>query len=218
MRGVFITLEGIEGSGKSTQLDRLATRLRLHGYTVATTREPGGTAMGEKLRALLLDIRHTDLRPKTELFLYLAGRSQHLQTVLEPLLAKGVVILCDRFSDATMAYQGFGRRLKSPGFERIVRYAADGLQPDVTVLLDLDPRTALTRISGRGETNRLDRETLAFHTRVRSGYRTLARRFPRRIKVVNARPDQQRVAMAIERLILPRLRRLNSGRHGAGTP
>lgn len=206
MRGLLITLEGIEGSGKSTQLDRLATHLRLYGYPVATTREPGGTAMGEKLRALLLDIRHTDLRPKTELFLYLAGRSQHLQTVLEPLLAKGVIILCDRFSDATIAYQGLGRRLMSPEFERIVRYAADGLQPDLTVLLDLDPRTALARINGRGETNRLDRETLAFHTRVRNGYRALARRHPRRIKVVNARPDERRVAAAIERLVVPRLR------------
>jgi dTMP kinase len=208
MRGLFITLEGIEGSGKSTQLARLASRLRRNDYPVATTREPGGTTMGEKIRALLLDIRHTDLRPKAELFLYLAGRSQHLQSVIQPLLARGMIILCDRFSDATMAYQGFGRGLmKNPAFERMVRYAADDLQPDLTILLDLDPRTALARVSHRREINRLDRETLAFHTRVRRGYRALARRFPRRIILVNARPAEENVAAAVERAVMARLRR-----------
>jgi dTMP kinase len=164
--------------------------------------------MGEKIRALLLDIRHTDLRPKAELFLYLAGRSQHLQSVIQPLLARGMIILCDRFSDATMAYQGFGRGLmKNPAFERMVRYAADDLQPDLTILLDLDPRTALARVSHRREINRLDRETLAFHTRVRRGYRALARRFPRRIILVNARPAEENVAAAVERAVMARLRR-----------
>lgn len=208
MRGILITFEGIEGSGKSTQIRLLASRLRLKGYTVTTTREPGGTKMGDKIRELLLDVRHTDLLPKAELFLYLAGRSQHLHTIIRPQLATGTILLCDRFSDATIAYQGFGRRLMSAAFERIVRYAADGLQPDVTILLDLDPQTALARVSGRGETNRLDRETLAFHTRVRRGYRALARRFPRRIKIVDARLGEQAVADKIERLVLPRLNRV----------
>ena len=207
MRGLFITFEGIEGSGKTTQRALLASRLRLKGYTVSTTREPGGTVMGDKIRQLLLDVRHTDLLPKAELLLYLAGRSQHLHTIIRPQLAAGVILLCDRFSDATTAYQGFGRRLMSSEFKRIVRYAAEGLQPDVTILLDLDPHTALDRVSGRGATNRLDRETLAFHTRVRRGYRALASRFPRRIKIVNARPAPDVVAAEIERLIMPRLRR-----------
>lgn len=212
MRGLFITFEGIEGSGKSTQLERLASRLRLDGLPVTTTREPGGTEMGDKIRDLLLDLRSTALRPKAEFFLYLAGRSQHLETVIKPLLARGSIILCDRFSDATVAYQGHGRRLLSPVFSRMVDYAADHLQPDLTLLLDLDPRTALTRVGGRGEVNRLDRETLAFHTRVRRGYRELARRTPRRIMIVDAKPSEDEVAEQIARIVLPRLRRVANAR------
>jgi len=222
MRGLLITFEGIEGSGKSTQLDRLAVQLRQHLLPVVTareklhvrtTREPGGTEMGDKIRDLLLDLRSTALRPKAELFLYLAGRSQHLETIIQPLLAKGTIILCDRFSDATMAYQGFGRGLKNnPGFARAVRYAADGVQPDLTLLLDLDPRAALARVSDRGVVNRLDRETLAFHTRVRRGYRDLASRFPRRIKIIDARPAADIVAKQIEQVVLPSLRRFSASR------
>jgi dTMP kinase len=209
MRGLLITFEGIEGSGKSTQLARLASRLRLQRYAVDTTREPGGTIMGDKIRALLLDVRHTDLRPKAELLLYLAGRNQHLQTVIQPNLAKGMIILCDRFSDATIAYQGFGRGLKtSPDFQRIVRYATDGLQPDLTLLLDLDPRLGLARVASRGEINRLDKETFAFHSRVRRGYRDLARRFPRRIRMIDARPPEDVVADQIERCVRPLLKRM----------
>jgi len=208
MRGLLITFEGIEGSGKSTQLERLASRLRLDRLPVATTREPGGTEMGDKIRDLLLDLRNTALRPKAELFLYLAGRSQHLETVIQPLLAKGTIMLCDRFSDATIAYQGFGRGLgKNPDFARVVRYAADGLQPDLTLLLDLDPRIALTRVSNRGEVNRLDRETLAFHTRVRRGYLELAQHARRRISIIDATPPEDVVAEQIERTVLPHLHR-----------
>jgi dTMP kinase len=216
MRGLLITFEGIEGSGKSTQVARLANRLRTQLLPVVTarekfnveiTREPGGTEMGNKLRDLLLDLRHTDLHPKAELFLYLASRSQHLETVIQPLLAKGTIILCDRFSDATVAYQGYGRRLLSPVFHRMVDYAADRLQPHLTLLLDLDPRTALARVSHRGVVNRLDRETLAFHTRVRRGYHDLARRFSRRIVMIDARPSEDAVAEQIERAVLPCLRR-----------
>ncbi len=203
-------MEGIEGSGKSTQLSLLADRLRRNRLPVITTREPGGTPMGDKIRHLLLDVRNTAIRPKSELFLYLAGRNQHLQTVIQPLLAKGNIILCDRFSDATQAYQGYGRRLMSPLFHRIVEYAAEGLQPDLTLLLDLAPRTALARVRRRRERNRLDRETLAFHTRVRRGYRALARRFPRRIVLVDASPEPHTVAQAIERVVAPRLRRFAS--------
>jgi dTMP kinase len=212
MRGLLITFEGIEGSGKSTQLEQLASRLRLDGLPVTTTREPGGTEMGDKIRDLLLDLRSTALRPKAELFLYLAGRSQHLETVIQPLLAKGVIILCDRFTDATLAYQGYGRRLLSPVFNRMVDYAADQLQPDLTLLLDLDPRTALARVGGRGEVNRLDRETLAFHTRVRRGYRDLASRFPRRMKVIDARPAADVVAEKIEQIVRPSLSRFSTAR------
>ncbi|MBI3621474.1 MAG: dTMP kinase [Nitrospirae bacterium] len=213
---MLITFEGIEGSGKSTQLERLASRLRLDDLPVTTTREPGGTAMGEKIRDLLLDLRSTELRPKAELFLYLAGRSQHLETVVRPLLARGIIILCDRFTDATLAYQGYGRRLLSPVFRQAVEYAADRLQPDLTLLLDLDPRTALARVGGRGEANRMDRETLAFHTRVRRGYLELARRAPRRIALINARPSEEVVAERIEQLVRARLRRFSRGRRSTG--
>jgi dTMP kinase len=218
MRGLLITFEGIEGSGKSTQLERLANWLRNdHLLPVSTTREPGGTKMGDKLRDLLLDLHHTDLRPKAELFLYLAGRSQHLQTVIQPHLAQGTILLCDRFSDATVAYQGYGRRLLSPVFSRMVDYAADHLQPDLTLLLDLDPRTALSRVNDRGTPNRLDRETLAFHTRVRRGYLEMARRARRRIAVIDARPSEDAVAGQIQQIVLPRLRRFLPARRPVKT-
>ena len=207
MRGMLITFEGIEGSGKSTQLALLARRLRRLRLPVTTTREPGGTAIGNKIRSLLLDIRNTDLHPKSELFLYLAGRAQHLHSVVRPALSRGTIILCDRFSDATIAYQGYGRKLRSRRFDQMVEEAADGLQPDLTLLLDLSPRVALTRVHSRRRLNRFDRETLPFHTSVRRGYRTLARRHPKRIVIIDGASDQAAVAEAITGVVLPRLAR-----------
>lgn len=205
MRGLFVTLEGIEGSGKSTQLARLARRLRGQHLPVVTTREPGGTPTGEAIRRLLLNVRHTALDPKAELFLYLAGRAHHLRQIVRPALAKGCIVLCDRFSDATLAYQGYGRQLLSPPLRQSVGYASDGLQPDLTLLLDLDPHTALARVRRRRVRNRLDRERLAFHRRVRRGYLRLARQHPSRIKLVDACSSASEVARSIDRIVAPRL-------------
>jgi len=205
MRGFFITFEGTEGVGKSTQIRILARRLTRLGHTVVITREPGGTRFGEQIRKVLLNIQNHGLDPRAELFLYLASRTQHLEEVILPALQKGKVVLCDRFSDATLAYQGFGRRLEMKIVRAAVAYAAKGVSPDLTLLLDLDVRVGLARVRDRGRSNRLDRELREFHERVRRGYLRLARRNPGRIKIVEADRDPAAVAGDIQRVVDRRL-------------
>lgn len=202
MKGLFITFEGIEGSGKSTQLIRLASHLSQQGYPVIRTREPGGTPFGEQIRKVLLSINTHPIYPQTELFLYLASRVQHLEDIILPSLKAGKIVLCDRFSDATLAYQGYGRRRKLTFIKKAVTDAAQGLRPDLTLLLDLDVESGLSRIEGRGWVNRLDRESLKFHHRVRDGYLKLARAEPRRIRIVDASENINAVASAIQRATL----------------
>ena len=199
MRGFFITFEGTEGSGKSTQIEILARYLIRHGHKVVTTREPGGTVFGEQIRRVLLSVKNRRLDPRAELFLYLASRTQHLEEVILPALKKGMIVLCDRFSDATVAYQGFGRRLDRKVVRTAVDYAAKGLSPDLTLLLDLDVRLGLTRVEDRGRSNRLDREQREFHQRVRVGYLRLARSEPGRIKIVEASRSPKDVAEDIQK-------------------
>jgi dTMP kinase len=201
MRGFFITFEGTEGSGKSTQIEILARYLIRHGHKVVTTREPGGTAFGEQIRRVLLSVKNRRLDPRAELFLYLASRTQHLEEVILPALKKGKIILCDRFSDATVAYQGFGRRLDMEIVRSAVAYAAKGLSPDLTLLLDLDVRLGLARVKDRGRSNRLDREQREFHQRVRMGYLRLARSEPGRIEIVKASRSPQDVARDIQKIV-----------------
>ncbi|HET6465081.1 MAG TPA: dTMP kinase [Nitrospiria bacterium] len=201
MRGFFITFEGTEGSGKSTQIEILARYLTRHGHKVVTTREPGGTAFGEQIRRVLLSVKNRRLDPRAELFLYLASRTQHLEEVILPALKRGKIILCDRFSDATVAYQGFGRRLDMKVVRTAVAYAAKGLSPDLTLLLDLDVRLGLARVKDRGRSNRLDREQREFHQRVRVGYRRLARSEPGRLKIVEASQSPQDVARKIKKIV-----------------
>ena len=201
MRGFFITFEGTEGSGKSTQIETLARYLIRHGHKVVNTREPGGTAFGEQIRRVLLSVKNRRLDPRAELFLYLASRTQHLEEVILPALKKGKIVLCDRFSDATVAYQGFGRRLDRNVVRSAVAYAAKGLSPDLTLLLDLDVRLGLARVKNRGRSNRLDREQREFHQRVRAGYLRLARSEPRRIKIVEASRSPQDVARNIKKIV-----------------
>jgi len=201
MRGYFITFEGTEGSGKSTQIEVLARHLIRHGHKVVTTREPGGTAFGEQIRRVLLSVKNRRLDPRAELFLYLASRTQHLEEVILPALKKGKIVLCDRFSDATVAYQGFGRQLDMKVVRTAVGYAAKGLSPDLTLLLDLDVRLGLARVKDRGRSNRLDREQREFHQRVRLGYRRLARSEPGRIKIVEASRSPQDVAREIKKIV-----------------
>jgi dTMP kinase len=187
---LFITFEGGEGSGKSTQAERLAQRLRDHGYAVLKTYEPGGTTLGDELRELLKKHRHVQLAPESELLLFAAARSQLTREAIRPALQKGTVVICDRYMDSTTAYQGYGRQLPFETVEAINEVATDGLRPDLVVLLDMRPDESLKR--KRQPRDRIEIENAAFHRRVRDGYRELARRDPQRWLVLDAAtlPDE----------------------------
>lgn len=184
-QGILISLEGVEGSGKSTQLNLLAEYLESLGRKVLKVREPGGTELGERVRTLLLEEGGAKISPLAELFLYFASRAQLVEEVLRPALGAGFVILCDRYMDATVAYQGYGRGLDVASIETINRLIVSDALPDLTFLLDLEARMGLSRISGRSR-DRLEAEDLAFHERVREGYLELAFRNPQRVKVISA--------------------------------
>lgn len=206
-RGIFLTLEGPEGSGKSTQISLLAAALRTAGYRVASTREPGGTKVAEAIRTLLLSASNEPIMPETEALLVLAARSQHVAHVIRPALARGSIVLCDRFAHSTFAYQGFGRGVSLSWLQTANRAATGDLVPDLTLLLDLPVARGLARRRhARGGRNRLDRESIMFHERVRRGFLTLASRTPRRIKVINADRPVEVVRAEIEALVLGWLR------------
>jgi len=203
--GIFVTLEGGEGAGKSVQLEALAARLRDCGRNVVATREPGGTALGERLRELLLDLTSGDLDPLTEAFLFVAARAQLVAEVIAPALDRGDVVLCDRFGDSTAAYQGFGRGVDLDAIRRMNEAATRGLVPDLTVLLDLPPEQGLHR--ERGDADRFGREAIAFHERVREGYRTLAAQERERWLVVDAAQPPEAVTDEIWQRLQPLLAR-----------
>ena len=196
-RGKFITFEGLDGSGKSTQIERLAKKLAADGFRAVVTREPGGTAIGEKIRNLLLDTSTSDLSPMAELALMFASRVQHIQEIIQPALAEGRVVLCDRFTDSSEAYQGGGRKLGSEPVLALHRILCGNLQPDLTILMDSDVaasvkrarRRNIARVSGDGggDENRFEQESRAFFGRVRNAYLAIAAREPQRVVVVNAR-------------------------------
>ena len=184
---MFITLEGPEGSGKSSQLPVLAEWLRDQGYQVYTTREPGGTLIGDQIRNVLHDLENTAMHPRTEILLYLASRAQHVEEIIRPMLEKGVIVLCDRYADSTMAYQGYGHGVNLIELKQLLDFSTGGLYPDLTLLLDLDVAVGLERRKhSGGEWNRLDAYTVAFHKRVREGYLTLAADAPQRWRMVDA--------------------------------
>ena len=187
-RGYFITFEGGEGSGKTTQLALLKAHLEAKGIPSIATREPGGTTLGNRIRALVLDASPASFQmtPKTELFLYLASRAQHLSEIILPALEARKVVLCDRFSDTTLAYQGGGRGLPNQEVEAVVQFAAQGIDPDLTFLLDIEVSKGLSRLKARGELNRLDQESIAFHESVRARYLDLAEKDPTRIQLIHA--------------------------------
>jgi dTMP kinase len=190
-RGVFITLEGIDGSGKSTVLRFVEPHLRERQIPLLVTREPGGTEIGREIRHVLLSTSHRAMTAATELLLYAADRAQHVQELILPALDEERVVLCDRFTDATIAYQGYGRGFDLTWIEALMQFATSGLKPDLTVLLDLEVAQAQERLFQRHQRasttqDRLDTEELAFHERVRQGYLELARREPERIKIVSA--------------------------------
>jgi dTMP kinase len=200
-RGTFITFEGLDGCGKSTQLERLAAKLEAQGLSLVTTREPGGTATGEKIRQLLLDTRTSGLDPMSELALMFASRVQHIHEVIQPALAAGHVVLCDRFTDSSEAYQGGGRKLGSGRVLELHRVLCGDLKPDLTILMDSDVAASVERARRRNQArtnadnsdeSRFERENRAFFTRVRAAYLEIAKREPQRVVVVDARgtPDQ----------------------------
>ena len=184
---MFITLEGPEGSGKSSQLPVLAEWMREQGYHVFTTREPGGTQISDQIRTILHALENTAMHPRTEILLYLASRSQHVEEVILPLLKQGTIVLCDRYADSTLAYQGYGHAVDLTTLKKLLDFSTGGLYPDVTILLDLDVEVGLQRRKqSGGEWNRLDAYALAFHKRVREGYLTLVAQDPQRWRIVNA--------------------------------
>jgi dTMP kinase len=191
----FVTFEGVEGSGKSSQLRLAAARLRAAGREVLETREPGGTAIGETLRGILMDAGNTGLDAVTEWLLLEADRRQHVRETLQPALARRVFILCDRFSDATEAYQQGGRGLDPAAVQLVDAMARDGVVPDLTLLYDLDPREGLSRAVARdgGRTGRFEAADLEFHERVRAAYLSIARREPERVAVLSASAPPEEV-------------------------
>ncbi len=198
-RGKFITFEGLDGTGKSTQMRKLAAVVRAAGHKVVETREPGGTATGEKIRKVLLDSGTAGLSPLAEMALMFASRAQHIAEVIEPGLAAGAIVLCDRFTDSTEAYQGYGRRLGSEAVRELHRVLCGNLQPDLTILLDSDAAASVGRARrrnkrnsksaarGQSDENRFESETRAFFARVHEGYVAIAAREHARVVVVNAR-------------------------------
>ena len=205
---MFITLEGPEGSGKTSQLPALAGYLRTAGYDVLVTREPGGTAVGDQIREILMNLQNVSIIPRTEILLFLAARAQHVDEVIRPALAAGKVVLCDRFGDSTLAYQGFGHKTDLETLQALLDFSTDGLKPDLTLLVDVPVDVGMARKrDNSSEWNRLDAYALAFHERVRQGYFALAEAEPERWIIVDATKDQDRVQQDIRKAILTRLER-----------
>jgi dTMP kinase len=201
-RGRFITFEGIDGSGKTTQMRLLGERLRAGGRTVLETVEPGGTEVGRQIRRILLDSANQDLRPTAELLLYFASRAQNVEECIRPALAAGKIVLCDRFTDSTLAYQGYARGLGGEAVLTLDRIACQGLTPDLTLLIDVDIETGRARMQSRNlfeaaDETRLDDESNAFHQKVRDAYLTIARQHADRFRIIDGRGAPEDVALRV---------------------
>jgi dTMP kinase len=204
---MFITLEGPDGSGKTSHMKPLAEWLEAQGYRVHTAREPGGTLISEQIRNIIHDLENTEMHPHTETLLYQAARAQIVEQVLRPKLADGWIVLCDRYADSTLAYQGYGHQQNLDEVRALVRYATGGLVPDLTLLLDVDVETGLgRRQKSGGEWNRLDAYQLEFHRRVREGYLELAKQEPGRWVLVDAGQAWEKVQAELRRVILKRVK------------
>jgi dTMP kinase len=223
-RGRFITFEGLDGTGKSTQMRKLAAVLRSAGYKVVETREPGGTATGEKIRKVLLDSKTEGLSPLAEMALMFASRAQHIAEIIQPALDRGEIVLCDRFTDSTEAYQGFGRKLGSENVLKLHRILCGNLWPDLTILLDSDPGMSLGRARRRNQLasrtnhkaaskaakssideNRFEQQGRNFFGRVHDGYRAIARREPQRVSTIDARGTPMQTHCRIVEIVKRRL-------------
>ena len=211
---MFITLEGIEGSGKTTQIRRLVEFLEDKGVDCVTTRQPGGTQIGENIRSILLDPANSALEPLAELLLYMADRAQHINELIRPALKHGKTVVCDRYFDATMVYQGFARGLSIELIGKLHQLLFDDLKPDVTLLLDLSPQVGLERAwqqlnNGQrsGDESRFEAEAVAFHEKVRAGYLELARFEPERFRIIDAAQTQNEVFAAMRKIVSSFLKR-----------
>jgi len=209
--GIFITLEGPEGSGKTSHMDPLAKWLQVQDRKVLCTREPGGTPISEQIRAVIHDLKNQEMHPHTETLLYQAARSQIVEQLIKPELQEGAIVLCDRFADSTLAYQGYGHQQDLDQVRTLIHYATSGLKPDLTILLDLDVEIGLQRGNQRrshgGEWNRLDEYDLEFHKRVRQGYLELLTQEPDRWVMVDASLPWQEVQDSLREVISGFLRK-----------
>lgn len=209
--GLFITFEGIEGCGKSTQVRLLSEALNGKGIPCIATREPGGTSIGAKIRDILLDPDHKGMASEAELLLYAADRAQHVRELISPSINEGKVVICDRFMDATIAYQGFGRGLDMPLIHELNRIASLGIRPDLTLLLDCPAETGIGRAlernsrKGHARDDRFEREAMTFHQKVRDGYLSISQSEPERVKVIDACQDVDTVHNSIWEMVRKRV-------------
>jgi dTMP kinase len=202
---LFITLEGPEGSGKTSHLPQLVDYLRGKGYIVFPTREPGGTSIGEQIREVIHDLKNLEMHPRAETLLYQAARAQIVEQVVKPRLAAGEIVISDRYYDSTIAYQGYGHQQNLEQVRALVKYATGGLVPDLTILLDLDVEVGLGRKRKDNEWNRLDAYTVEFHKRVRAAYLEMVKAEPSRWVVVDAGQAWESVQYELRKIILQRL-------------
>jgi dTMP kinase len=203
---MFITLEGPEGSGKTSHIPHLVGFLREKGYTVFPTREPGGTSISEQIRDILHDMKNAEMHPRTETLLYQAARAQIVEQVIQPRLADGEIVISDRYYDSTIAYQGYGHQQNLEDVRALVKYATGGLTPDLTILLDLDIEVGLKRkTQNEVEWNRMDAYTVEFHKRVRAGYLEMVNAEPQRWVVVNSDQAWESVQAELRRVIIEKL-------------
>lgn len=215
---MFITLEGIEGSGKTTQIKNIVEFFENKGYDCVVTREPGGTKIGKKIRSILLDPENRDIAPACELLLYCSDRVQHIKELINPALSEGKTVICDRFFDATLVYQGYARGLDLDLITGLHEMMVDGLKPDITILLDLLPKIGLSRAweqidngsRSTGET-RFEKETLSFHEKIRAGYLELARLEPKRFRIIDASKNKEQVKQQIINALTLEVRDLGLG-------
>jgi len=201
MRGILITFEGVEGSGKSTQAELLLRDLQERGLPCLLSREPGGTPIGEKIRDILLDNQHREMHAKTELLLYLASRNQHVHEKLLPAIKQGIVVISDRFAESSLAYQGKGRDLSFRVVSRLNKFATAGLRADLIIVVDVPPEEGRARMKG-ATFDRLEAEQAQFHEQVREGYLQLARRAPKRIRVFDGRKPPAALHEEIKKAVL----------------
>jgi len=199
-KGIFITFEGVEGSGKSTQMNLLAEYLKGKGYDVVMTREPGGTALGDSVRSVVLNPNFSNMDSRAELLLYAASRAELVSEVIKPTLEAGKIVLCDRFADSSLAYQGFGRGISLDEIERLNEWATQSISPQLTIFLSIPTKRGLDRAT-KNFADRIEKESIDFHKRVKIGYEELARKYPNRIRLVDGLDDPQQIHQKIVQIV-----------------